>query len=1064
MNMDNVDISRIDFIHNNCQDIIWTKTKCLLSHMSRITAHNIFKNDVNIIFTQTDFKMIPLICALYAKTVQKDILIGMPTPIGTNFQRRYDEYTKNFFSLLSKGKFFFYQDALWLEGRVGDEDTIEKLVIEKRPFHGKYHFKEEYEKFVNLQLENDGFQKLPKIISIPLKSHLPFYNFENVNLKFKKDNYHLKQFDPGLIILESINERQFSFNSLINLIDTFEEQDKKIILHFSWPYVPNQTKFLNEVIDKYPDANVLHMGKILCNKINEKIKEKKPKDYALPLSLEGELWESTYKTDVTSLKKKIHHILPNIYRYSVNDLKGIDFTIDHISYKIDNMLKNEEDIIENAYYNVLKYPPIVNTFLSPDKMTMYYHDYKRYLPIGNAIEEKIEDEELVKQYRGIESELYSFDIVNHFKGIMTPKKVRKRTLLQLYLVDTILNIRPKLKIDSIFIANLHPSFGTISHTNMEIQRFLSVIETKLKCTHDYLINNSYLDITMVERFSNENDLNVIKETKSNVTKMKLITNIPVNCIYGNHGEDIYFPYHPKPIIAELEFHGERLRKISVLLLEFENKFNEHIVKINVIKKINSDIIIQRTERYSIKYKNLFEFRDIALDDIRRSVLLVPGPIPFHTIKEGKILISQGYDSFLLPFNQIVMFSYPGNNFTAVLNQIKSFESLLSNDGSKICNKDLAYSLKYTNMDMGSDIFNNISVEDVEREIGNDSPLDGIIRSDLLEREDGQENKESLERIFDEISKRDLDTRLSQTTTTFYSDTSYVKFRVEFVDGTEKTIDFSEGSLIRTLVGNDYVLSPVEEICVGDKIIYVGDRNTLDNELLLQFFSHVNYDLESVLEPLTKLRVFYEVLKQTNFSGEYIHHTVKSVRMDGTRFDKEVNPFNRLKWLAPEQREVLFYLLKSGLEDNYEDYSSYYEKEDNIWGNYIDKDVLWNIFFLERNIGQNLLSRIAKKLGLTLANSTFKIYCSKAIADQNHYFFNDSINVKVIGKLIGHERIIQNYEEINEHGRDITSVLIRIGRSISRNVTGTSRDGHEIDMYVGKRLKECVVKDIEKDED
>jgi len=844
--------------------------------------------------------------------------------------------------------------------------------------------------------------------------------------------------------MESINERRCSFQSLKNLIELIEGTNKKLILHFSWPYLPNVSQFLEDVKEDHPDAKILHMGKVFSKKLNEVWDEEKPQKFAMNLTLEGDLWDIIYNYDEQLLENKINYILPNYDYQNVSSAINYDFIIDSGVVRIKDIISNEKIDIRNPDINILKYPPFLNTFLPPGKMTRFIYDEERpmYLPLVDTIARKVDNEELVKHFKGIHKDLKPYCLVKHFNNLKTPNNIRKKTLLQLYLLNELFDIEKDNVINNIYLANMHPSLGSKSKMNEELKKILFCIKNQIDELKE-IINfekRNYSEI--IDELERNNNFIIRRRKERNRLKIKIKLNTPLNYKRGKFGTEDFIPEKLGPTLAAINVRNERLQhKINFETIEVSEKTDHIELKLEKLKgrkRIKND--------YIIEYKSLSNLRYLPNTEIKESLLLVPGPVPYHTIKDEKILISQGYDSFLLPFEKIVFFSYPGYNFLRLTGQLKSFKDLLINEESDAYNDDLSYSMINTNIKTKRNIKSNIEIDGkVSEEKSNDSPMDPLIRKDMLEKDEveGEDDKDTLKGIFEQISTQENITSESSTRVTISdSYTEHITFEVELEDGSKKEIDFAENSLIRVLKSGSYELSPVEEVSPGNNIIYVTNRQTLDNELLQQFFSHVNYDLESILEPLTDLRIFYEVLKNVNFNFEF-------------------NPddFKRITWLSNKEKETLFKLFKHAFNNNDEEFLTTYSNENNIWVEYLEPDNVWSIVSKKRRISQKLLADIADKLGLQLAKNTLKSYCSTNIGDIEHYSFNNSINICVIGKLIGNKRSINSYEEINKHGEKIKLVLMKIGRSISRVVSGKERMGNEMDMYVYKYLKKCTVKKV-----
>src|SRR4030067_2572044 len=238
------------------------------------------------------------------------------------------KYTKIYFSLLYRRKFpsssrYFYYDMLWCSGKIDEEQNeLTELDIETYPTHGTLSRKRKYEETIIERLNNGSFQKIPKIVSIPIEGITPAGLIDKKEIKFEKLGHKLDKFDPKLIIYESINERRYTLDNITELIKTIKNSDRKLLLHFSWPYLKGLSAFLINIKNDY-DVNVFHIGKRLCMETCKKIK--KPSLNLIHLSLEGELWDKVYYPDENSLDFRIRLPALNINKENLSANELIDW-------------------------------------------------------------------------------------------------------------------------------------------------------------------------------------------------------------------------------------------------------------------------------------------------------------------------------------------------------------------------------------------------------------------------------------------------------------------------------------------------------------------------------------------------------------------------------------------------------------------------------------------------------------------------------------------------------------------------------------------------------------------
>jgi hypothetical protein len=445
------------------------------------------------------------------------------------------------------------------------------------------------------------------------------------------------------------------------------------------------------------------------------------------------------------------------------------------------------------------------------------------------------------------------------------------------------------------------------------------------------------------------------------------------------------------------------------------------------------------------YTDFSNMQSLSQELIKNSDLIIPGPIPFTTISEEDILIFHGYDALLLPFKNVIFFAYPGTNFKHILKQTKLYNDLLSENQTNISKRDLLFSIENTkrvrfNLPPKPES-NNVSTG--ENKI--DTPIDTAFQEELLNESNVDENEReeirTLKEIWDNIKKNP-----AKFPPTFLPNPlqpkEHINFCVEFESGKREALSFPIGTLIRKKSGEKYILSSIDEILESDQIIYIQTderESTLENYLLKT--NEDEMSLEEILEPLLSLKSFYQTLNSLDFKKDY----------DETKLKK-------LNWLSPERKENLFNLFRVLLNKNplkLQEASVYLSNS--IWKELIKPDTLINIFSeAYKKITYSKLYELAVKMGLNYKENSFKMLCSTAINDQKHYSFHNENNLLVIGRLIGHHGIIENYQIINETGSKIRTFLQLVGFSIKRVTNDEGEPLNEMDNAIEAKLKKCTV--------
>ena len=1093
MNQEKLELSSIEYTSSSGQEIIIDeKNNNKLSPISLSSLDSVLSNKITIIFSQGTFNLSPIISCIFALEQQSDVLIGIPK---TRFNESFEKNTSAYFSLMYKKilnsmptkSFYFYSGTLWCKGSIGEEtNELDDIKITTRPKYGTRKFKNDYDTYVIDNLTNGKFQRIPKIVSIPIAGIVPSSIIGEKSIKFKTGDYKLKKLNPKLIIYESINERRFSFDNLIELINISEKSDVKLVLHFSWPYLKGLSSFLTKIKDNV-NINILHLGKRFCIESRDDF-EKPPSDI-LPLSLEGNAWNLYYPSNTSIDFKMIvppSSILDN--NLSITDVEYCDWPFDSRVRDIRDHLKYES--VDKIDQNILKFPPIFDSFLSPyeTKRSCEKNGMWITLPLHESFSTKSsENSHAVGIFNGLCSDLEKCrDISYELRNLYTTATISKKTLFQSFLIEKINYLcdinntslkSEAIPVISILVANLHPRLATKSSFSELINYLVNSMKNVLEGSILPKLINEENKIDMKIKFG---DLQQFENTiyknkilyKSNIKQIKKLyskfhPNLDVHIVKKDTSLRIIVK--TKEPIEYLELN----RKNSVFVKRFckglvlydavvrnNGSFNENIIS-NISfdrKNINSIVEVEFGCRSNngynkisyvvhILYSDLSKMQELPQELIQKSELLIPGPIPFHTISDDYILISHGYDTLLLPFKKVVFFAYPGYNFKQLLRQIKLYDDLISENQTNIGKRDLLFSIEHTNKSQRFKLpskphFNEIQ----EKKSEMDTPFDTAIRQELLDGSnvDGYEREEikTLVDIWDSIQKN---TRTESQPHPFinHSSKEHMEFCVEYETNVRDIISFSIDTLIRKKDGHEYILLSVEELSEGDQIFYIesDERESVENYLLRTLLSEEELSLEKILGPLVDLKSFYETIKSINIQKDY-----------------DENQMKKIDWLSLDQKKNLFDLLSILLNKDF------FTSEDNrnlfvlnsIWRN-IESERLIEIFEEgTKKITHTKLFNLATEMGLNYKESSFKALCSTAINEQKHYSFQNEKNLLALGLLLGHQDIINNYQTINEKGVKIGTFLRQVGRSIQRVASGNDEPFNEIDMAIEGKTKKCTI--------
>lgn len=1079
---------------NNNQVSVIQKNEENLSPISLSILDSVLNKNITIIFSQGPLNLASIISSRFALQKQQDVLIGIPQRL---FHERFEKNTKIFFSLIYRteigsGKsssLYFYRNMLWCKGEISEEtNELVKLDISTRPKHGTLKYKSNYDKYAKDSLTSGTFQTMPKIVSIPIEELTPAGIIGEKPINFENYTYTLKNFDPKLVIYDSINERKYCFDNIFELINKAEKKDIKLLLHFSWPYLKGLSTFLNKIKDN-TNISVIHLGKRFC--IESQKNFVKPTPNILPLSLEGDFWEIYYpKRRFFDFKIILPPPEANSKNLSANDIVNWDWHFDERITEIREHLRYEP--ISKFKENLLRFPPVVDTFLCPSEIkigTTLMDNSWASIPIDEFFSIKENESSCsIRAFKGLCSDLERCrDLSYEFKGLYTNSAVTKKTLFQAFFIEKINNqfrgcIQKNLSDSdseastSILIANFHPYLKTQkSLAESLIYLFKSIdyalnflklpdIQKKEKSIYieKELYNGEKLkeilwetnstqesNINNIKRlFSNSNpEVNVWISKKNNQLELTLGLNLSFDYLeFRKQNSTLDRQYFKGLIFYEVfiknngSFNEYKLSSIS-----FDRRLKNSVVKMRIEHKSDTSPKKIIEKEITTVYTDFSNMQALSQELIKNSDLIIPGSIPFTTISEGDILIYHGYDALLLPFKNVIFFAYPGNNFKYILKQTKLYNDLLSENQTNISKRDLLFSIDNTKDITRFNLppkpeSNNIQIE--EHEI--DTPIDTAIREELLNDSNLDENEreeiKTLKKIWDEIKEKTVKP-ISPPPLKSPQSKEHIHFCVEFESGAREVLSFPVGTLIRKKRGEDYILSPIDEISENDRIIYIqtDERESIENYLLKTLEDEMS--LEEILEPLLSLKSFYETLNSLDFKMDY----------DETKLKK-------LGWLSSEQKENLFYLFRVLLYKDplkLQEVSIYLSNS--IWKELIKPETLIEIFGeAYKKITYSKLYDLAVKMGLNYKENSFKMLCSTAINDQKHYYFLDENNLFAIGQLIGHQGIIENYQIINEKGTKIRTFLQLVGFSIKRVTNDEGEPLNDMDNAIEVKLKKCKV--------
>lgn len=1103
-------IESIEILTKQGQNVLCDRSGGTLSPISWDILDCVLSKDVTIILAQGPLNLTPLISTIFAWYHKRDVLVGLPNK---DFNKKYDNYTKTFFSLLygSGGHYFFYKDVLWIKGELDDyNEELCNLTIETYPKHGDAIYKMKYDSQIKEELETGRCVAKPFVVFIPTQ-RIPAGVIGQKPVKYKNESYRLKQkqFDPGLVVLESVNEGSFDLERISSLIQNIRKMRKKLVVHFSWPYLRGLDDFLKQhVLQGDPKIAVFHLGKRLCLELQDDMQ--KPPSYAVPISLEGELWNTIYYPGKgTHLDYKI--MLPPLANL---DSELNEQAVSHFDSTNDNWQQGIrehiifEKIQDPIAESIVRFPPVVDSFLYPSEIKI-----RSYRPEGNIVHITLQDyiaeklgrgSTIRRLYGGLSSDLQrSRDLSYELRGLCTHSAASKKTLLQTYVLETLqTGIEavyeqtidgdiPRREINVVML-NLYPLLGSrgalldsLSHLFDSVSCLLEQVvlpsvfiegdklrlkfEPELSCEFDNSIEVEDFGARNLARHVTSNrEIPVAVDYSYQSNEAAIAVSLDLNSDYlefDQRGSQGIKKKHMRPLTlyAASTKLGDNFKELS--LRGLQTKRYPHLNKLHV----TADLAVKTSAgtkesvvELNLTYLEPYQIKRLTREQITRSRLIIPGAIPFFTISDDALMICEHFDTLLLPFEQIVFFAYPGNNFKRLLKQIRSYNDIFSKEPTTASTIDLEFSLKHTTLLKGVSIFELADrSDDMEYKIEGDTAIDVAIRHDEMQSNSADDVEQleitTLRAIWDRIRRsQKVDAAWGCDGTRIFSKISrkpQMFFRVVFGDNRIEDISFEAGSLLRKKIGTDFEICPIEELAEGDEILYIesAERESVDNYLLRDFMLQKEIQLEQILEPVTSLKLFYEVVRCIKASSACVPEKIASIY-----------------WLSDTQKTILFNTIQSLVQWRQETKTAkslsqngfYQLKSDHFWSDFLQFDELASIFSEgSSEVTYRKLYEIAKKAGMKLEQRSFGALCSSAIHEHKHYFFREEENLLALGKLLGHQELINSYEVVNELGKDIGTTLQLIGRCVARVSSGRSEALNQMDASIEDKLRKCRILSI-----
>jgi len=997
--------------------------KVYLSPISTEIINQALLNKILLIFSRGPLNLSPLIAALRVAKEENDVLICIPE---NSYDKLNKKYSNEFFSFYRDNGLFFYNTALWCSVSIKAKES--KIVLEyvrKRPKHGSRYFKKDQEFYFEEKLSSGECNKWPRIICTPINKEISDKISGITDFSLENNSYNLPKFSPKYVIFESINERIYSSEPILSLIESMLEHDIYGIIHFSWPYPIGATKIL-EALSKIEKSNngkiqSFHLGIRYCielkdctNSYLEKMSNEMGCGTSIQtnaalknISIEGDNWDAYYPDTFDSYNNKIQIAVIKYNNLNFNQLKESDSTYDVLLNELRrDVNQSEENRLTFYLKSLLLFPPFIDSFSLPNEMKknkMLSSGEYRYISLNEYFDNDTSNKLPVGAFKLLCSQMTRVkDFQNVLNNIETEAFVGKSTCILAYLFNKIIINKKEI---SIIIPEYSNITGIKKGIADRISNFLNCLSKNPNlCSTNIILDNYYSAYTINgEIITNEEGRLLVskinyKRTEGLSTISFLIT---VNSIVEN-----------EPV----------QNKIQILVCDFNNLY-EHINKY----------------------------------DLDETELILPGPIPFFYFEDEVPKASKGYDMLYRQFKKIIIFSYPGSDLRKCTNELETLDNLLKGPLSNpVARNDLSLSIKHNPKKFAVEALKNVdlSYNIQELELPDDNIIDSSFRDNQFKHESNAdvEQAKALSDIWSKIN-RPSNNAPSKSQSIHYSDNPLHVEVKYLLDGRIQNIILNRTSYVRIITQDDSYLTLSENLKNGDKLAYINgeDRESLDNLFIRSFSESRDWTLEDVLEPFTCLYIFYN-----SICNYYNQHNQN---------------LDDIYWLNPTQKNHIIKIIDLLLNKSMDEISFI-----NKWNELLEESTVWNalislpktellelrsLFRKNGLITVEKIFKLASKFNLNYNLSSFKQLISKLASGGRKYYFQDSGNLLAIGNLVENESIKINFSDLTLAGKEIRTVLELEGFSISRVLSDTDNPLNEMDMLIRKNMAICEVINVGK---
>ena len=685
--------------------------RSILGRLSSNVLKQAEDGKIILFFGYGNLNLTPLVSAIISSSKpQSDVLIGIPK---RRFQYLNKIYKVNFSSLFYGNGKFFYKDSMWCSaGLQNDLDNIHKVIFDvtdfqTKPRWGDRSYKRQMDESLKKDIASGDVNKRSLIITFPISAGLPELVINNPVFRISGEEYNLRPLKPKLLILESVNEVMPNISPLPSIMSILLERKIGSIIHFSWPYPNGLERFIEQYNEfdstKKDRISLFHSGlslrlkskELFLDEIKSSTKEKdiskalREHPAIEKLSVEGGSWSLYFPDTTREVANRLLIYLvggtttfPNKETYI--DPTETDRLVRHLREELEGL-----KLYGNTLY-ILSFLPFLDSFVLPSEFKILFKFDEKFRRIGlrSAIEKAKEiakanylQESILDNLLAIVNRLSTVeDIRLTIQGLKTPFNQGKSTALISYLLQRSFvgdNV-------SLIACEYNSRNGLVSYSSNYFRQTLEVLKNNLPFS-----TNSFF----------KGELTLLDSSTLKLIPLKLAREVQeLDCDSRSGGQFL---------------------DIRLKLLMEDGSFRNCEAHVSFENITNLDINI---ENY----------------DIANSELLLPGPIPLLTYEGEVPRIFKGFDIIYRPFKRVIFFSYPGNNFSKISNQMSVINGLMCGDSSNpIMKKDLALSKQLNNV-LKNDILEQKNLEepkisDVRYDRGYDSgPLDDPFTRTFIE--------------------------------------------------------------------------------------------------------------------------------------------------------------------------------------------------------------------------------------------------------------------------------------------------------------------------------------------